>query len=146
MTPTTLPLREFHLARRVQFSEVDAAGIVHFSWYPRYMEEAEHAMWREVGLTVFAKDAAYGWPRVAITMDYAAPLHFEDVVDVHLQIAAMGRSSIRYRAVLTRGATRVATGTMTVVCVQTDAEGVAKAIPLPEVVTSRFAVADADPA
>ena len=42
-----MPLTEFRLQRRVQFYETDAAGIVHFSWFFRYLEEAEHALWRE---------------------------------------------------------------------------------------------------
>ena len=40
---------EHRMRRRVQFYETDAAGIVHFSWFYRYMEEAEHALWREAG-------------------------------------------------------------------------------------------------
>ena len=36
-------LSEFTLHRRVQWYELDSAGIVHFSTYFRYMEEAEHA-------------------------------------------------------------------------------------------------------
>ena len=28
------------------------AGVVHFSWFFRYMEEAEHALWRAAGLSV----------------------------------------------------------------------------------------------
>ena len=43
---------EYRLKRRVQFYETDMAGIVHFSWFFRYLEEAEHAMWREAGLTI----------------------------------------------------------------------------------------------
>ena len=43
---------EFRLKRRVHFYETDAAGIVHFSTYFRYMEEAEHALWRDAGLTI----------------------------------------------------------------------------------------------
>ena len=43
---------EFRLRRRVQFYETDAAGMVHFSWFFRYMEEAEHALWREAGLSI----------------------------------------------------------------------------------------------
>ena len=35
--------------RRVQFSETDAAGIVHFSNFFRYFEDAEHALWRDSG-------------------------------------------------------------------------------------------------
>ena len=40
---------EYRLKRRVQFYETDMAGIVHFSCYFRYLEEAEHAMWRDAG-------------------------------------------------------------------------------------------------
>jgi len=56
---------EYRLRRRVQFYETDAAGIVHFSWFFRYMEEAEHALWREAGLSIAPIVADVGWPRVA---------------------------------------------------------------------------------
>ena len=42
-TPATPWSAGTRLSRRVQFYETDAAGIVHFSWFYRYMEEAEHA-------------------------------------------------------------------------------------------------------
>ncbi|HCE02754.1 MAG TPA: acyl-CoA thioesterase, partial [Acidobacteria bacterium] len=45
-------MSEFRLTRRVQFYETDSAGIVHFSVFFRYMEEAEHAMWRAAGLSI----------------------------------------------------------------------------------------------
>ena len=53
---------EYRLRRRVQFYETDMAGIVHFSWFFRYLEEAEHAMWREAGLSI-ADGSEIGWPR-----------------------------------------------------------------------------------
>ncbi|MBL8848408.1 MAG: acyl-CoA thioesterase, partial [Planctomycetaceae bacterium] len=37
--------------RRVQFSETDMAGIVHFANFFRWMEEAEHEYFRSLGLT-----------------------------------------------------------------------------------------------
>ena len=55
---------EYVHRRRVQFYETDAAGIVHFSWYFRYMEEAEHALWRAAGLSVPPPGGGVGWPRV----------------------------------------------------------------------------------
>ena len=57
-------LSEYRLKRRVQFYETDMAGIVHFSWFFRYMEEAEHALWRAAGLSIAPPDSAIGWPRV----------------------------------------------------------------------------------
>ena len=52
---------EYRLRRRVQFYETDAAGIVHFSWFFRYMEEAEHALWREAGLSIAHMRSPGGW-------------------------------------------------------------------------------------
>ena len=57
-----MPLSEYTLHRRVMFHELDSAGIVHFSIYFRYMEEAEHALWREAGLSIAARGAEVGFP------------------------------------------------------------------------------------
>ena len=38
---------DHRLRRRVHFYETDMAGFVHFSCFFRYMEEAEHALWRD---------------------------------------------------------------------------------------------------
>jgi len=67
----------FTLRRRVQFYETDAAGIVHFSWFFRYMEEAEHAMWRDAGLSIHPGVSDLGWPRIAASFDFRRPLRFE---------------------------------------------------------------------
>ncbi len=42
----------FRYARRVQFAETDLAGIMHSSNFFRYMEEAEHALWRAAGPSI----------------------------------------------------------------------------------------------
>ena len=60
-----MAVSEFLYSRRVQFYETDLAGMVHFSWYLRYMEEAEHAMWREAGISILPADSELGFPRVA---------------------------------------------------------------------------------
>ena len=113
------PGPEFHYARTVQFAETDLAGVVHFSWYFRYMEEAEHAMWREAGLTVAPADSDLGFPRVAAAIEFHAPLRFEDVFDVHVRIESVTKRTIRYSHRITKGETIVATGSMTAVCART---------------------------
>src|SRR5207302_3785094 len=90
---------EYRLRRRVQFYETDAAGIVHFSWFFRYMEEAEHALWREAGLSIHPPDSDIGWPRVAASFDFQRALRFEDEFDVHLRIADLSQRTIRYECV-----------------------------------------------
>jgi YbgC/YbaW family acyl-CoA thioester hydrolase len=144
VTPPS-PISEFRLARRVQFHETDVGGIVHFSWYPRYMEEAEHAMWRAAGLSIHEPSDPHVWPRVAITLDYLAPLRFEDEFTVTIRVAEMGTRSMRYACEIARGDARVAAGTMTIACVTRGADGGMTATTLPDAVRARFAAAGARP-
>lgn len=110
-------MREYTHRRRVQFYETDLVGIVHFSWYFRYMEEAEHALWRASGLSIADPASPVGFPRVAATCDYQAPLRFEDEVDILVRIESINRRSIKYACTITRGEVTVATGTMTAACI-----------------------------
>ena len=128
---------EHTIRRRVQFHEVDSAGIVHFSNYFRYMEEAEHALWRAAGLSIAAPDAVVGFPRVAAAFDYRRPLRFEDEVDVRIRIAALSRRTIRYACTLAVGTAVVAEGTMTIVCVRMGVEPL-EAVSIPDDIASRF--------
>src|ERR1043166_920215 len=107
---------ELRMKRRVQFYETDPAGIVHFSWFFRYMEEAEHALWREAGLSIAPRASPFVFPRVNPAFDYHQPLRFEDEFDVHIRVAAITDKTMRYACELTRGTTRIATGTLTIVC------------------------------
>ncbi len=79
---------EYRLKRRVHFYETDMAGIVHFSCFFRYLEEAEVAMWREAGLSI-AGESEIGWPRVEASFEYYRPLKFESSGRMR------GRSGIR---------------------------------------------------
>ena len=137
---------ECRLRRRVNFYEVDQGGIVHFSWYFRYFEEAEHALWRSAGLSIAAAGAAVGFPRVAAAFDYRKPLRFEDEFEIHVRISAIGRSSITYSCVITSGETTVATGSTTIVCVTKGPGGVMTATAIPPDIAARFEVAAAVPA
>ena len=83
-----MPYSEFVYRRRVQFPETDASGIVHFTNFFKYVEEAEHAMWRAAGVSINTHDRGIGWPRVAASFEFKKPLRFEDEFDVHISVAA----------------------------------------------------------
>ena len=136
--------KEFRLKRRVQFYETDAAGIVHFSWFLRYMEEAEHAMWRAAGLSIAPQGSEIGWPRVAASIEFHRPLRFEDEFDVHLWIAAKDAGTIQYKAVMTRGETRIASGGFTVACVTRRSDGVMRRTDIPPEIDALFQVRDVE--
>ena len=135
------PVSEYRLRRRVQFVEVDSAGIVHFSHFFRYFEEAEHALWRDAGLMIARRGAGVGFPRVSASFDYHAPLRLEEEFDVTVRIAELKSKSIRYICEITRDETRIATGSTVIVCVSRGPDGTMKAVEIPPVITSRFAVA-----
>src|SRR5215813_11061995 len=109
---------EYRFRRRVNFYETDAAGLVHFSWFFRYMEEAEHALWREAGLSIHPPGSELGFPRVSTSFEFHSALRFEQEFDVHLRVAAITKRSIRYTCVLTDGDTKIASGTLVTVCVR----------------------------
>lgn len=113
-----MALSEYRFRRRVQFYETDVAGIVHFSWFFRYMEEAEHALWREAGLSIHPPDSDIGWPRIATSFEFVRPLRFEDEFDVHLRVAEMTKKTIRYECTLTKNDEQIASGSMTIACVR----------------------------
>ena len=129
---------EYRLRRRVQFYETDMAGIVHFSWFYRYMEEAEHAMWREAGLSIAQAGSEIGWPRVAASFDFHRPLRFEDEFEVHLQITQIAETTIRYTCLISRGETKIATGSLTVACVSKRPNEPMRSIPIPADIAARF--------
>ena len=121
----------FRLRRRVQFYETDSAGIVHFSWFYRYMEEAEHALWRAAGLSIAKPGAGVGFPRVAASFDFRRPLRFEDEFEVHIRIVRFGEKSIRYAADVTKDGESIATGSLTIACVRREAGQPLAAVAIP---------------
>src|SRR5687767_13474185 len=109
---------EFTLVHRVQFSETDLAGVVHFSNFFRWMEEVEHAFLRSLGLSVVMdhNGRKIGWPRVATSCEFSGPVKFEDEVEVHLRITRVGDKSFNYEVNFSLGGKRIASGKLTSVC------------------------------
>ena len=138
------PLSEYRLTRRVQFYETDAAGIVHFSWYFRYMEEAEHALWRMAGLSIHPPGSEIGWPRVAASFEFRRALRFEDEFEVHLQVAEVTRRTIRYTCLIAQEDTTIAKGDLTIACVLTRPGEPMRSIEIPADIAARFQVAGTD--
>jgi YbgC/YbaW family acyl-CoA thioester hydrolase len=134
---------EHRLKRRVQFYETDMAGIVHFSCYFRYLEEAEHAMWREAGVSI-ADGSGIGWPRIAASFEYLRPLKFDDEFEVHLRIVGKDARTIRYEGVITSGVTRIATGTLVVKCVVKSPGEPMRGANIPPEIDALFQVAPGD--
>ncbi len=140
---------EFQVTRRVEFSETDLAGIMHFSNFFRFMESAEHAFFRSLGFSVAGSrnGPEVCLPRVHAECDYAVPLRFEDEVLVRLLVEKKGRRSLTYQFRFSRmngsHPQEVARGRLTVACVNRQSDGSFKAVPLPEVIADKIQQAPA---
>jgi YbgC/YbaW family acyl-CoA thioester hydrolase len=135
---------EYCMRRRAQFAETDAAGLVHFTAYFRYMEEAEHALWREAGLTIFSPDADVAWPRAAASFEFKRALRFEEEFEVWIRVTAVTARTIQYRCTIVRDAEEVAVGHLRVVCVRRRPEAPLRAVDIPPEIAARFREPPAD--
>ena len=120
------------IKRRIQFSETDLAGVVHFSNYFRMMEEVEHAFFRSLGLSVVMSHEALeiGWPRVSAACEFFGPLRFEYEVELIMRVTKVGDKSLNYEVEFQWEGRRVALGKMTSVCCEMLDTGM-RSIPIP---------------
>jgi acyl-CoA thioester hydrolase len=142
---------EFNVTRRVEFSETDMAGIVHFANFFRYMEQAEHAFYRSLGASVIMNDQnpPLGFPRVHAECDYRRPIRFEDMIEVHLLVREKRAKVLSYvfkfRNLTENGPSEeIARGVLTVVCVAHFPDGRMSSVPIPDVLASKIEVAPAE--
>ena len=129
---------EYRIRRRVQFSETDVAGIVHFSNFFRYFEDAEHQLWRQAGLSIHPEKSSIGWPRVAASCQYHRPLKFEQEFEIDVRISDMTKRTITYAGEITRNGERVATASWKIACVNKLPDGGMKSADIPADVASRL--------
>jgi len=140
---------EFKATRRVEFSDTDMAGIVHFSKFFQYMETVEHGFFRSLGFSVILPHHTppLGLPRVHASCDYKRPLRFEDLLELHLIVTEKKARTlayeIRFRRLEPGPTEEVAVGKLVVVCVQKDADGKMRAVELPAALADQLQVAPA---
>jgi acyl-CoA thioester hydrolase len=137
---------EFKVIRRVEFSDTDMAGIMHYSNFFRFMETAEHAFFRSLGFSIVMGkvDPPLGWPRVRAECDFKAPLFFEDEVEIQLLVSEKRSKSLSYIFKMLKlnaePPVEVARGGLTVVCVRHDG-GKMTACTIPKAVADQIQVA-----
>lgn len=133
--------RTFHTTRRMEFSDTDMAGIVHFASFFRFMEGAEHEFLRSRGLSVVLnwEGMALGFPRVSASCDFIKPIRFEDMVDIEVRLDRVGSKSLTYGFIFRLADQEVARGQISCVCCKIDqAEHRIESIAIPEGIRARL--------
>lgn len=124
----------FTTQRRVEFCETDAAGIAHFSALMCYMEQAEHGLLRELGLSV-VQDIGDGWhlswPRVRVECDYLGVARFEDELQIETHVARLGEKSVTYSITLSLDGKPIAKGRTVAVCCKVRVGSELQSTPIP---------------
>jgi 4-hydroxybenzoyl-CoA thioesterase/acyl-CoA thioester hydrolase len=123
----------FLTKRRVEFRDTDAAGIVHFSVYFVYMEQAEHEFLRHIGVPLHhrVEGMVHSWPRVSATCDYRSPARFEDELSVSIFVAHLGEKSVRYQVRFELDGRRIAEGTTIAAYCQVKSDHSLSAVAIP---------------
>lgn len=104
----------FVTSRRVEFVDTDMAGIVHFTNFFRYMEQAEAEFFRTYGHVLAERPGtsgvAEGWPRVSASCSFKSPAYHNDVLEIRVFVRRRGFKSLTLGYEFLRGSTLVATG------------------------------------
>lgn len=96
---------------RVIFGDTDQMGVVYHGNYLRYFEGARAAYLRACGHSQRSLDAwGVAVPVVEARVRYHKPAHYEDLIDIHIDVGAVRAASMvfEYRAV--RAGEELATG------------------------------------
>ena len=80
---------------RVGFSDTDAQGIVYYGRYLPYFDAARVEYHRHLGL-LETSAGEHEFVMRANTIEYLAPARFEDLIEVFIRVARIGRTSVRY--------------------------------------------------
>ena len=106
---------------RVRFAETDAMGIVHHASYLLYLEEARVAFLRSIGHD-YASVRADGlnFAVIEVLTKYVRSCVFDDLVRVHVRLAARTKATFQIAYLLTVGAETRALAVTAHSCVDND--------------------------
>ncbi len=89
------PPFKYSAIARVWFSDTDAQGIVYYGRYLPYFDHARTEYLRHLGLTG-SWSAGHDFVLRAASVEYHAPARFDDLLEIFVRLARIGRTSATY--------------------------------------------------
>ena len=126
------PPFKFSAQTRVGFSDTDAQGIVYYGRYLPYFDLARVEYHRNLGLLgMDIGEEGEEFVMRALTIEYLAPAVFDDLIEVYVRMARIGRTSVTYgfAAYRARDDELMVTASQTLVLVDLDER---KPVPIPD--------------
>lgn len=103
----------FRHTLRVRWAEVDKQGIVFYGNYFLYFDVAVTEYWRAIGINypegivnAFGTDLY----TVKATAEYHGSAQYDDILDIHVRAARLGRSSMQFLLEIWRGDEHLVSG------------------------------------
>jgi acyl-CoA thioester hydrolase len=120
---------------RVIFGDTDQMGVVYYANYLRWFESARAALLRDRGLSGrHLVELGVAFPVAEAFCKYRRPAHYEDLLDVDIQVTELGHVRIRFGYQVRRGAELVADGYTVHACVNPQG----KPVRIPEPLRAAF--------
>jgi acyl-CoA thioester hydrolase len=125
----------FEVRLQTYWPDVDAAGIVYYPHFFRFVEHAEEELFRAAGKEMHSLMTELGlWmPRVEVFSKFSKPIQRGMAIRVRLTPELRGQKAIRYNFEIVddAGSERLAAGYVTVVCVDPEQF---RATPIPDAI------------
>jgi acyl-CoA thioester hydrolase len=104
---------------RVYYEDTDAAGVVYYANYLKFMERARTEWLRSAGFeqTRLAEEHGVAFVVTSLSIDYLKPGRFNDGLQVTVELIKVGAGQIRLTQRALRGEEILATGAVKVACV-----------------------------
>lgn len=103
---------------RVYYEDTDLAGIVYYANYLKFIERGRSEWVRACGVDQTALKAGQGivFAVRKVDADYLKPAKFDDELQVTTELLSLGGTSIKLRQEVWRGADRLFTALVVLVC------------------------------
>jgi acyl-CoA thioester hydrolase len=89
------PPFKYSALTRVGFSDTDAQGIVYYGRYLPYFDSARVEYHRHLDM-LETRPREHEFVMRASTIEYLAPARFDDLIEVFIRVARIGRTSVTY--------------------------------------------------
>jgi len=113
------PRAAFALPVRVYYEDTDAAGVVYYANYLKFMERARTEWLERLGFPLAAFERAHRAVFVVhrVTIDYRRPAALNDALDVTVEVVDRGGSRLVLRQAVRRGDDVLTDATVHLACV-----------------------------
>jgi len=108
----------FHFPVRVYYEDTDAAGVVYYANYLKFMERARTEWLAALGfpLATFERDHGVVFVVHRCEIDFHLPARLNDALDVTVEPAKVGASTLKARQQVLRGADVLTSALITLAC------------------------------